>query len=131
MIAVGHSGGAATVGMLLGMQPDLLHGVVLVSCLCNLDQWRRSGNRRPWSRSQSPSRWVKDVPITSDVVVVTGSKDNNTRPVLAQDYVKTLQARGVRAQYVGMAGATHNSALRSPEVMEAIEGLLRMRAKGW
>ena len=122
VVAVGHSGGAATVAVLLGMKPRLVDAAVLVSCPCELIAWR--AGRREWSRSENPIMWVDRVDPSTRVIALTGAKDDNTRPELAKSYVDALRARGVDATFQLLADETHNSAFRSAEVFNAVRTLL-------
>src|SRR4029434_3722448 len=63
VIIVGHSGGAATAAVLLGMKPQLADAAVLVSCPCELVSWRNGG--RPWVRSENPYRWAEKVSVST------------------------------------------------------------------
>lgn len=107
VIGVGHSGGAAQLGAIIGTHPGLLDSVVLVSCPCNISQWRAMQGRSPWKRSQSPSRYVNKVSLTTAVTTVVGSEDSNTRPVISEQYVGKLRARGLRAKSILVPGGDH------------------------
>jgi pimeloyl-ACP methyl ester carboxylesterase len=123
VILVGHSGGAATAAVLLGMKPQLAEAAILVSCPCELVSWRNG--RRPWVRSENPYRWAEKVSVSTKVIALTGTKDDNTTPELARVYVDLLKSRGVDASFRTIAESTHNSAIRSAEVTSAIAELLR------
>jgi len=89
VIIIGHSGGAATAAILLGMEPVLADGVLLVSCPCDLAAWRIG--RRPWSRSEEPMRWAGKARPSTKVIAVTGSRDDNTSPALAKAFYRARQ----------------------------------------
>jgi pimeloyl-ACP methyl ester carboxylesterase len=122
VIIIGHSGGAATAAVLLGMQPTLADGVVLVSCPCDLVAWR--AGKRTWRRSEDPMRWAAKARPPVKVIALTGSQDQNTSPELAQTFVAALKAAGIVASFEIVAGATHSSTLVSPDVSRAIATLL-------
>ncbi len=124
VIIVGHSGGAATAAVLLGMKPQLAEAAVLVACPCELVAWRSSGSRRPWGNSENSTRWAEKIGASTKVIALTGAKDDNTPPSLASNYVDLLRSRGIDASFQVVAEATHNSALRSVEVFDAIAKLL-------
>jgi pimeloyl-ACP methyl ester carboxylesterase len=124
VVVVGHSGGAATAAVILGLAPDVVDAAVLVACPCDLVAWRRGASRSPWARSENPIRWVDQVPATARVVALTGSRDDNTRSALAVAYVEALRARGIEASFEEIAGAGHNDALRAPQVEGALGHLL-------
>jgi len=121
VVVVGHSGGAATTAVLLGMKPGLIDGAVLVACPCDIAAWR--SGRRAWSRSESPILWVDRVDRAARVVALTGDRDDNTAPELARAYVAALTARGIDAVFRAVPGESHNGAFRSPEVLEAVRSL--------
>ncbi len=127
VVLIGHSGGAATAGIILGRYPGLADAAVLVSCPCDIPRWRatRSG---PWRESLSPSDWAAQVPRTTQVVALAGSADDNTLPGLSEDYVAALTRRGVAAQYIVVPGVGHNEAFRSPLVIDAAMRLGAMPA---
>jgi len=118
VILVGHSGGAAISAVIAGMQPGLIDALVLVACPCDLARWRLG--RREWTRSESPSAWIDKVPVTTRIFALTGSKDNNTSPELADIYTKGQRTRGLDATFEMIPDATHNSAIRAAPVFHAI-----------
>lgn len=122
---VGHSGGAATAAIMLGMEPGLVDNAVLVACPCDLAAWRASRRGKEWSRSENPAMWTENVSAAARVVALTGSRDDNTAPDLARRYVDALRSRKVDARFVEVAGASHNDAFRSAEVTRAISELLQ------
>ena len=94
-IYVGHSGGAAIGGVLIGRRPGLVDAAVLVSCPCDIARWLAHHRRPPWTRSLSPDFFIPRVPRTTEVVALTGADDTNTFPALAADYAAELARRGV------------------------------------
>jgi predicted esterase len=122
VVVVGHSGGAATTAVLLGLSPKLIDAAVLVACPCDLVAWRVG--KREWGRSENPIKWVDKVEPTTRVVALTGAKDDNTLPELARVYTEALKQRGVPATFQLLPDDTHNGALRSPEVLNAVRSLL-------
>ena len=123
-VLVGHSGGAASAAVVLGMAPGLADGAVLVACPCDLGAWRASRGGGAWSRSENPSAWIGKIAPPTRVIALTGERDDNTRPQLAEAYVKALTARDVQARFAAIPYADHNSAVRAPEVMSAVRELL-------
>jgi predicted esterase len=122
-VLVGHSGGAATSADLLGMMPGLADAAVLVSCPCDIRAWRTG--RRWWPNSEDPMAWVDKVAPPVKVVALTGTLDDNTSQGLAQKYVGALASHQVDARFVAISNATHNSALRAPEVIDAVASVLK------
>lgn len=123
VVVIGHSGGAATAALLLGMRPRLFDAALLVACPCDLVAWR--SGRRPWGRSENPLAWAAKTDHGAHVIALTGTADDNTSPELARSYVSALQAVGVDAVFSPVEGATHNGSFRAPEVMAAVGRLIR------
>ncbi|MCV2894097.1 alpha/beta hydrolase family protein [Lentibacter sp. XHP0401] len=107
IVAIGHSGGAAQLGVIIGAYPNLVDSAILVSCPCDIPRWRAMKGRKNWTKSQSPHKFTSKVPTSTRVIAITGNKDDNTNPVLAQDYVAALRAKGVQAQFISANGASH------------------------
>jgi pimeloyl-ACP methyl ester carboxylesterase len=120
VVYVGHSGGAAVGGVLIGKQPGLIDIAVLVSCPCDIARWRRERWRDQWRYSESPSRYLARVPLTTSVVAITGSRDHNTAQRLAEDYVRGLARRGVDARFIAVEGAAHGFSGLAAATAEAV-----------
>ncbi len=108
LILVGHSGGALIAGVLLGSQPNLIDGALLVSCPCNVIRWRRAHNRKQLSSAQSPHKWLKKARLDVRIIALTGSQDSNTFPWLSKKYVEAARKRGIQAEYVEATGSGHS-----------------------
>jgi pimeloyl-ACP methyl ester carboxylesterase len=106
LIAVGHSGGGAQVGVIVGRYPGLIDTAIMISTPFYINRWRamRGG---VWGRSESPADFLSDVPRNTRLIAATGSGDSNTVPSLAKDYVKKAQSMGLNATYVDIPGANH------------------------
>jgi pimeloyl-ACP methyl ester carboxylesterase len=120
VILVGHSGGAAIAAALMGMKPGLAEAAILAACPCELISWRKHRRGRPWTQSENPIGWVDKVSPSAKVIALTGSKDDDTLPVLAKSYVDALLARGVDATFQVVPNETHNGVIGSLAVLEAI-----------
>ena len=108
VVVLGHSGGAAQLGAIIGRYPNLVDSAVLVSCPCDIGRWRQQKRRSAWSRSQSPIRYVKSIGRNTRVIVMTGANDDNTSPALGAAYVEAAQSAGVAARFVRVPDATHS-----------------------
>jgi pimeloyl-ACP methyl ester carboxylesterase len=122
-IYVGHSGGAAIGGVLIGRRAGLVDGAVLVSCPCDIDRWLHERGYPPWRRSLSPSMFVARVPTATEVVAITGSSDENTFPALAEDFVAALARRGVPARFIPVAGTGHGFSGLATATRAAVEAM--------
>ena len=108
LILVGHSGGALIAGVLLGSQPNLIDGALLVSCPCNVIRWRRAHNRKQLASAQSPHKWLKKTRLDVRIIALTGSKDQNTFPWLAKRYIEEARKREIQAEYLAATGSGHS-----------------------
>jgi pimeloyl-ACP methyl ester carboxylesterase len=124
VIYVGHSGGAAIGGVLVGRRPGLVDAAVLVSCPCDIARWLHERGRPPWPRSLSPDFFIARVPTTTELIAITGTGDANTFPALAQDYVARLTARGVPARFVAVEGAGHGFSGVAAATRAAVDDLI-------
>lgn len=129
LIVMGHSGGAAQLGVVIARFPGILDTAILVSCPCNIARWRRAQNARPYKRSQSPQYYVDRVPAETNVVAITGSSDENTFPALAQDYIDALNANGGNGTFQLIDGGTHWDATMSTSMLKTIRQILENSAK--
>ncbi|MBM3559830.1 MAG: alpha/beta hydrolase [Alphaproteobacteria bacterium] len=107
-VLVGHSGGAATAGVIAGRHAGTAEAFVLLACPCDIIAWRSGGNRSQWPASLSPSDFTAEVPASATVLALTGTSDSNTGASLARDYVEALRKRGVAAEYRDIPGVGHN-----------------------
>lgn len=124
-VLVGHSGGSAIFGSILGRHPSVGDAALLLSCPCDVDRWRADRNRSAWPSSLSPSDYAADVATSTQVVAMTGGGDTRTGPYLARDYVSALQARGVDAEFIEIPGATHGfSSLWGSRVQATLDRLM-------
>lgn len=125
VVYIGHSGGAAIGGVLIGRRPGLVDDALLVSCPCDLSAWLRSRGRPPWRRSLSPSGFVHKVSPTTRVLAMTGEDDVNTLPDLARAYAAALARRGITAAAEIVPGAGHGFGGLASAVEAALHRILR------
>jgi poly(3-hydroxybutyrate) depolymerase len=118
-VIIGHSGGAAYAGVLIGRHSGIVDGALLLSCPCNVMRWRRD-----WTRSQSPQDYAFNVSPKTSVIALTGANDTNTWGALGEAYAGVLSRRGLKAEYRTVPGADHNAILRTAIVNPAIRELL-------
>lgn len=121
-VVIGHSGGAAQTGAVIGMFPGLIDDAYLVSCPCDIPRWRSSRNASSWSSSQSPIGFVDRVAKSTRITLLTGSSDSNTAPFLAKDYVEAARKQGLDARYVEIPGGGHNFDRLWPTVKSTVTG---------
>ena len=122
VIAIGHSGGASTSAVLLGLKPGLIDAAGLVACPCDLLTWRIG--RRAWTASENAMTWIDAIDKNAKVISLTGERADNTLPILARNYTDALTARGIQAEFRLLPNENHNSAFRSDEVFKAVRDLI-------
>jgi pimeloyl-ACP methyl ester carboxylesterase len=125
VIYVGHSGGAAIGGVLIGKSTRLIDAAVLVSCPCDIARWLHERKKPRWPASLSPLNYAGRVPRETRVTVITGSTDTNTFPAQAEDYARALRRRGVDARFVPVDGAGHALSGLRDATLQAVEELGR------
>ena len=125
VVLVGHSGGAAISGIIFGRSPGLVDTVILAACPCDAPRWRemRRGYNT-WTRSLSPHDFSNKVSHGARVIALTGEHDDNTRSVLAHDFVSNLTARGINTTYIEVPKASHNSILRTDAFRSAVKSAI-------
>ena len=109
VVAIGHSGGAAQTGIIIGRFPGLIDTAILISCPCDVKHWRRHRNPggRGWPRSQSPIKYVKKIPAQTKIIAITGEEDKNTPTWLASKYIEKAKSAGLNATLEVIPGAKH------------------------
>ena len=119
LVVVGFSGGAATAGVILGRHPALIEKAVLIACPCDLNirrkHWKNSARR-----SISPHEVADSVFQTAQVTAITGDADTNTTPAQVTAYIATLQAQGVKARYIEIPKATHDTGILGTTVLHDV-----------
>lgn len=121
VVYVGHSGGAAIGGVLIGRTPKLIDAAVLVSCPCDIARWLHERRKPAWRASLSPMNHAARVPRDLRVSVIAGSTDTNTFPAQAEDYAGALMRRGVDARFVLVDGAGHGLSTLGAATVQAVE----------
>src|SRR5262249_22822420 len=114
VILVGHSGGAAIIGDLLGQQGTAADGALLVSCPCDVAAWRRHMQSTKggaiWERpvrSLSPLALVSSVPASAKLFLLVGADDQTTPSELTLAYADALRARNVAVNVTIAPGLGH------------------------
>ena len=124
-ILIGHSGGAATSGVMIGRTPGIAEGAILLACPCNISQYLFMRGISGAYNSLSPSDFIKNIPKTTKVFAITGASDSNTQDVLARDYVKSLTDLNIYAQYKSLPNVDHNKVNEIYIIEEALNELLK------
>lgn len=114
VVALGVSGGAALLANALALRPETAPDVaILAACPCDVPAWIR--HRGGGVVTLSPHALVDKVPAGVTVIAATGTEDANALPEFGRAYAERLRARGVRARFEAIAGATHENLLSNPQ----------------
>jgi predicted esterase len=120
VVLIGHSGGAAISGVIFGKYPGLVNAGVLDACPCNVPKWQNE-HHGAWPNSLSPHQYIEMVSNRFRLWTVTGSKDTNTPPALAENYAASLQEIGIMTKFILVPGATHDNIIATEENKRAIQ----------
>jgi poly(3-hydroxybutyrate) depolymerase len=120
LVVVGYSGGAATAGVILGRHPELIDEAVLIACPCDLNIRRQGWSKNIVRRSISPHEVADKVFKTVQVTAITGGADVNTTPAQVRGYVAALNARGVKARYLEVPKATHDTGILGTKLLQDV-----------
>ncbi|HEX7693494.1 MAG TPA: alpha/beta fold hydrolase [Sphingomonas sp.] len=129
-ILVGHSGGAAIAADLAALRPDLVDGVLLVSCPCDLPKWRAFMKRKiPAAPFEKPVESYNSIALvpklrsTLALSMMVGSADDTAPPELTQAYAAAARAHGIAVDLRILPGKPHDI-LNEPEVIPALATLI-------
>lgn len=130
VVAIGEGGGAAIVANLAGLRPDLLDGMVLVSCPCALPEWRRymAGREKPadpWKakvESLDPLQTAGGIAPDLRAALLSGGDDQTVPARFARSYAEALTLRGIATDFRILPKRGSNI-LDDPQVIEAARRL--------
>lgn len=115
VVLLGHSGGSAVAGVILGRHPGLADAALLVGCVCDVRQWRAGRTGGLWS-SESPGDYTKRIPAKTRIAVLVGSNDAVTPPPLSEGYVADLADRGFLVDFKIIEGRDHYNIIRADKM---------------
>jgi pimeloyl-ACP methyl ester carboxylesterase len=122
-ILVGDAGGAVIAANLAGTRPNLLDGIVLVSCPCTLPEWRARMQKQnaAWGSavtSLDPLKTSGGILPSLRAAVLVGADDKVTPIPFSRAYAEALTLRGIATDYRIVPGKGHQL-LDDPEVLAA------------
>jgi pimeloyl-ACP methyl ester carboxylesterase len=137
VVMVGHSGGAAIIGNVLGRWPSVADAALLVACPCNVPGWRRHMMKTylwPYgpfalifslpTDSLSPldlaSRVSTDVPVR----ILVGDQDTVAPVRFSEEYAEAIRRLGANVRLTVVPGLEHNMFLE-PIVLAELSRLVR------
>jgi predicted esterase len=129
---VGHSGGAAITGNIIGLKPGSIDVAVLVSCPCDVLKWRKHMSKKQplnplWYlkvKSISPISVAKDISRETEVVIISGANDDIAPISLSKEYYKELKTLGIKTDFISLPNEGHEILLSDP-VLNSIKNNLK------
>ena len=123
---IGHSGGAATSGIIIGHNPDLVDGAVLVAFPSDIQSWRehRRGHNS-WTSSLSPQDFISSIKSTTRVYIISGEDDSITIPALSEKYTSIAKEQEVNIEHIVVPNEDHRSIIRSQKVIDVVRKLVK------
>ncbi len=125
LVLMGSSGGALIAGVLLGLRPDLVDSVLLISCPCDVPQLLFEKGFRRSEFTQSPHKWLEKANPKAKIVAISGSADRTTPPHHVEKYIGAAKARGHDAQFLIVPGGGHGGRQFGPVVGFALNEMFR------
>ena len=130
VVVIGEGGGAAIVANLAGLRPDLIDGMVLVSCPCALPEWRRymAGRTKPaepWREkvdSLDPLQTAGGIAPDLRAALLSGAEDQTVPARFARSYAEALSLRGIATDF-RILPQRGSHVLDDPQVIEAARRL--------
>jgi len=129
VIVAGHSGGGAITANMIAMYPALINTAFIVSCPCNINDWRKDMYKLtdiPVFNGDldvvSPVDIADYISEETDIVLISGRDDKQALPYLSQEYQKALVKKGKHASFRFVEGE-HNI-MQSEEVIETLVNIL-------
>ncbi len=101
---MGHGGGAAITGIIIGRSPKIIQGAILISCPCVVPEWRPE-----WRHSLSPHEFVSSVDPKTVVLAMAGVRDMDVAPDFSKRYIKMLKTEKVIARCMVSPYLDHNT----------------------
>ena len=137
VVFVGHSGGAAIIGNILGRWPSAADAALLVACPCNVPVWRRHMMKSylwPYgplalifslpTDSLSPLDLAGRVSTDVSVRMLVGDQDTVAPVRFSEEYAEAIRRRGANVQLRVVPGLEHDMFLE-PVVLAELSRLVR------
>jgi len=133
-LIIGHSGGAAVTGILIGRFPKLIHEAVLISCPCIVPPWRKNffdrleekTNKKlcmPKFKSHSPHEYIKKINPNLKIHIFVGTRDKNTLPIYSINYNNLLKKNFKKSQLFFIKG-DHTSILTNKNLVKELKKII-------
>lgn len=131
VVVAGHSGGAAIAANILGRHPELIDAALLVSCPCDVAQWRQHMFQltgQPVFQGKidtlSPVEQIQGMSDQANVTMMVGSQDKVAPPGLSESYQAVAAQLGKKVRLVLLEGKEHEIFL-DPAVFAELSTMLK------
>ena len=132
VLLVGHSGGAAISANLISTDGASYQGAVLVSCPCDLKEWRKhmkgqQPNTNIWDMkvdSLSPIEELKGIDDKTPITIIHGDQDPVAPFSQVQNYVEKLKESGKNVAFIRLENLAHEVAF-NPQVFKAVSRFIQ------
>lgn len=130
VVLIGEVGGAVVVANLAGLRPNLIDGIVLVSCPCALPEWRAyRAKREPdtphWREklvSLDPLQTAGGIQPGLRAAILVGGADADVPARFSRSYAEALSLRGIATDF-RIIPERSDPVLDHPQVIEAARRL--------
>jgi pimeloyl-ACP methyl ester carboxylesterase len=130
VVVAGHSGGASLAANILGRHPEAIDAALLVSCPCDVGQWRQHMFQLTSQAvfqgeidTLSPVEQIAEMSDQVHVTMMVGSQDTVTPPGLSERYQAVAAQLGKHVRLVQLEGKGHEIFL-DPAVFAALAPML-------
>ena len=125
-VGIGFSGGAACMGVLIGLKPRTVSHAVLVSGPLDVVEWRKgSKTGRPYPNSLSPVDYIGTIPSGTRIRCIHGTSDGLVPARFSKEYAEKAKAAGLDATYQPLPGVRHTPSGDIRRLGEAAIGAAR------
>jgi pimeloyl-ACP methyl ester carboxylesterase len=131
VVVAGHSGGAAIAANILGRHSELIDAALLVSCPCDVEQWRQhmfQCTGKPVCQGKidtlSPVEQITGMSDQANVTMMVGSQDKVTPPGLSERYQAVAAQLGKQVRLVQLEDKGHEIFL-DPAVFAELATMLK------
>jgi pimeloyl-ACP methyl ester carboxylesterase len=105
IILAGHSGGSAITAKLIALHPGLVDEAFIVSCPCDIPQWRAHMYiTNGYEGFNGEVELVDQIPLETRINILIGREDTNTLPAFSEAYYQALGAAGREAEFTYVDG---------------------------
>lgn len=119
VIIVGHSGGAVLAADLLELHPDIASATLLVSCPCDVAEWREHMKRVSptplWDlpvRSVSPMDHIASIDPRTRISMIAGEDDPIAPETLTLHFAQAVRRHGGMVRIITVPSAGHELLLK-------------------